>query len=77
MRWRVGIRGPEAIVRLLAIGVSDQDIRLVADRGGVILVGSTLDSLSDVSSVRREAERIVTILSGAARILLGAPSRSK
>jgi hypothetical protein len=71
MRWRVGIRGPEAIVRLLAIGVSDQDIRLVADRGGVILVGSTLDSLSDLRSVRHEAERIVTILSGAARILLG------
>jgi hypothetical protein len=71
MRWKVGIEGPPGIVHLLSIVISDHDIRLVAGRSVSVLHGSSLDSLDDVSSVRCQAERIVTILSGSARILLG------
>ena len=71
MRWKVGIEGPPRIVHLLSIVISDHDIRLVAGRSVSVLHGSRLDSLDDAGSVRCQAERIVTILSGSARILLG------
>jgi hypothetical protein len=71
MRWKVGIEGPPGILQQLAIAVSAHDIRIDAGPSEVILNGSRLDSLDDIGSVRREAERIVTILSGFARILLG------
>jgi hypothetical protein len=71
MRWKVGVEGPPRIVHLLSIVISDHDIRLVAGRSVSVLHGSRLDSLDDAGSVRCQAERIVTILSGSARILLG------
>jgi hypothetical protein len=71
MRWKVGVEGPPGIVHLLSIVISDHDIRLVAGRNVSVLHGSSLDSLDDACSVRCQAERIVTILSGSARILLG------
>ena len=71
MRWKVGIEGPPGIIHPLAIAVSDHDMRLVAGQNVVILCGSRLDLLADVCSVRRQAQRIVTILSGSARLLFG------
>ena len=71
MRWKVGIEGPPGIIHPLAIAVSDHDMRLVAGQNVVILCGSRLDLLDDVCSVRRQAQRIVTILSGSARLLFG------
>jgi hypothetical protein len=71
MRWQVGIQGPCAVLHQLALAVSAEDIRLARLDAGFILGGSRLDSLSDAGIVRREAERIVAILSGSARVSLG------
>jgi hypothetical protein len=71
MRWEVRIDGPRAILRQLALAVSDQDIQLVTREEMCMLSGSRLDSLADVRSVRHEAERIITILSSSARLSLG------
>ena len=71
MRWKVGIEGPPGIIHPVAIAVSDHDMRLVAGQNVVILCGSRLDLLDDVCSVRRQSQRIVSILSGSARLLFG------
>jgi hypothetical protein len=71
MRWTVGVDGPQNILDQLGIAVSDRDIRLNTGRGGVVLSGSQLESLDDIASVQREAARIVSILSGFARLVLG------
>jgi hypothetical protein len=70
MKWHVVVEGPGAVLHELAIVVSDSDIRLAAQRGRVILSASRLDSMDDVGNVRREAERIVAVMSGFARLLL-------
>jgi hypothetical protein len=70
MKWQVGIEGPGAVLDQLAIVVSDDDIRLDAHHGRGVLSASRLDSLDDVGSVRREAERIVAVMSACARLLL-------
>jgi hypothetical protein len=70
MKWHVGIEGPGAVLDQLAIVVSDHDIRLDAHHGRGVLSASRLDSLDDVGSVRREAERIVAVMSACARLLL-------
>jgi hypothetical protein len=71
MRWEVGIDGPDQVLSQVALAVSDRDIRLTRQQGTFFLCGSLLDSLDDVYAVRREAERIVAILSSAARLSLG------
>jgi hypothetical protein len=71
MRWTVGVDGPQYILDQLGIAVSDRDIWLNTGRGRVVLSGSQLESLDDIGSVQREAARIVSILSGFARLLLG------
>jgi hypothetical protein len=71
MRWQVGIDGPDQVLSQVALAVSDRDIQLTRQQGTFFLCGSLLDSLDDVYAVRREAERIVAILSSAARLSLG------
>jgi hypothetical protein len=71
MGWRIGIEGPEAIVQQLAIVVSDHDLRLDPRRPIARLSAAELDAIDDERGVRREAERIVAILSAFARLLLG------
>ena len=71
MGWRIGIEGPEAIVQQLAIVVSDHDLRLDPRRPIARLSAAELDAIDDERWVRREAERIVAILSAFARLLLG------
>lgn len=71
MGWRIGVEGPEAIVQQLAIVVSDHDLRLDPRRPIARLSAAELDAIDDERSVRREAERIVAILSAVARLLLG------
>jgi hypothetical protein len=71
MGWRIGIEGPEAIVRQLAIVVSDHDLRLDPRQPIARLSAAELDAIDDERLVRREAERIVAILSAFARLLLG------
>lgn len=71
MGWRIGIEGPEAIVQQLAIVVSDHDLRLDPRRPIARLSAAELDAIDDERRVRREAERIVAILSAIARLLLG------
>jgi hypothetical protein len=77
MKWHVGIEGPGAVLDQLAIVVSDHDIRLDAHHGRGVLSASRLDSLDDVGSVRREAERIVAVMSACARLLLHSPESLK
>jgi len=71
MRWKVGIAGPPAVLHQLAIVVSNDDMRLDVRDDLAFLSGARLDALSDIASVQREAERIVTIMSAFARLLLG------
>jgi hypothetical protein len=71
MGWRIGIEGPEAIVQQLAIVVSDCDLALDPRRPIARLSAVELDAIDDERWVRREAERIVAILSAFARLLLG------
>jgi hypothetical protein len=71
MRWKVGIAGQPAVLHQLAIVVSNDDMRLDAHDGLAFLSGARLDALEDAASVQREAERIVTIMSAFARLLLG------
>jgi hypothetical protein len=71
MRWNVGIAGRAAILHQLAIVVSNDDIRLDIHGDRVLLTGTRLDAFGEVANVRREAERIVTILSAFARLLFG------
>lgn len=71
MRWEVRIEGPSALLHQLALAISDRDIRLVDRNGTFILCGARLDALHNAASVLREAERIVTLLSVAARLSLG------
>lgn len=71
MRWKVGIAGPHKVLHQLAIVVSNEDMRLEVDGELAALSGARLDALDDADSVQREAERIVTIMSAFARLLLG------
>ena len=71
MRWEIQIEGPRAILRQLALVVSDNDIRLVRRDDHFFLSGSLLDSCGDIGNVRCEAGRIITLLSGSARLSLG------
>jgi hypothetical protein len=71
MRWKVGIAGQHAVLHQLAIVVSNDDMRLEVRDDVAILSGARLDALGDITSVQREAERIVTIMSAFARLLLG------
>jgi hypothetical protein len=71
MRWNVAVAGRAAILRQLAIVVSNDDIRLDIHGDRALLSGTRLDAFSDAATVRREAERIVTILSAFARLLFG------
>ena len=71
MGWRIGVEGPEAIVQQLAIVVSDHDLRLEPRRPIARLSAAELDAIDDEQCARREAERIVAILSASARLLLG------
>jgi hypothetical protein len=71
MRWKVGIAGQRTVLHQLAIVVSNDDMRLEVEDGVAILSGARLDVLDDPASVQREAERIVTIMSAFARLLLG------
>ena len=71
MRWKVGIAGQQAVLHQLAIVVSNDDMRLEVRDDLAFLSGARLDALSDIASVQREAERIVTIMSAFARLLLG------
>jgi hypothetical protein len=71
MRWKVGIAGQRAVLHQLAIVVSNDDMRLEVGDGAAFLSGARLDALGDVASVQHEAERIVTIMSAFARLLLG------
>ena len=71
MRWEIQIDGPRAILRQLALVVSDNDIRLVRRDDHFFLSGSLLDSCGDIGNVRCEAGRIITLLSGSARLSLG------
>jgi pyruvate/2-oxoglutarate dehydrogenase complex dihydrolipoamide acyltransferase (E2) component len=71
MRWKVGIAGQHAVLHQLAIVVSNDDMRLEVGDDVAVLSGARLDALDDIASVQREAERIVTIMSAFARLLLG------
>ncbi len=71
MRWEIQVEGPRAILRQLALVVSDTDIRLVRRDDYFFLSGSLLDSCGDLGNVRCEAGRIITLLSGSARLSLG------
>ena len=71
MRWKVGIAGQHAVLHQLAIVVSNDDMRLEVRDDVAVLSGARLDALDDIASVQREAERIVTIMSAFARLLLG------
>ncbi len=71
MRWKVGIAGQHTVLHQLAIVVSNDDMRLEVRDDLAFLSGARLDALSDIASVQREAERIVTIMSAFARLLLG------
>jgi hypothetical protein len=71
MRWKVGIVGQRSVLHQLAIVVSNDDMRLEVRDDVAILSGARLDALDDIASVQREAERIVTIMSAFARLLLG------
>lgn len=71
MRWKVGIAGQHTVLHQLAIVVSNDDMRLEVRDDLAVLSGARLDALDDIASVQREAERIVTIMSAFARLLLG------
>jgi hypothetical protein len=71
MRWKVEIAGQHTVLHQLAIVVSNDDMRLEVRDDVAVLSGARLDALDDIASVRREAERIVTIMSAFARLLLG------
>ena len=71
MRWKVGIAGQHAVLHQLAIVVSNDDMRLEVRDDVAVLSGARLDALDDIASVQHEAERIVTIMSAFARLLLG------
>ena len=71
MRWKVGIAGQHTVLHQLAIVVSNDDMRLEVRDDVAVLSGARLDALDDITSVQREAERIVTIMSAFARLLLG------
>jgi hypothetical protein len=71
MRWKVGIAGQHTVLHQLAIVVSNDDMRLEVRDDVAVLSGARLDALDDIASVQREAERIVTIMSAFARLLLG------
>jgi hypothetical protein len=71
MRWKVGIAGQHAVLHQLAIVVSNDDMRLEVRGDVAVLSGARLDALDDIAGVQREAERIVTIMSAFARLLLG------
>ena len=71
MRWKIGIAGQHTVLHQLAIVVSNDDMRLEVHGDVAVLSGARLDALDDVASVQREAERIVTIMSAFARLLLG------
>lgn len=71
MRWKVRIAGQHTVLHQLAIVVSNDDMRLEVRDDVAVLSGARLNALDDVASVQREAERIVTIMSAFARLLLG------
>jgi hypothetical protein len=71
MRWKVGIAGQHSVLHQLAIVVSNDDMRLDVSGDLAVLSGARLDALDDIAGVQREAERIVTIMSAFARLLLG------
>lgn len=71
MPWEVEVEGPDAILYQLALAISDRDLALVKCGNGFVLNGSRLDAFDELCSVRREAERIVSVLSSASRLSLG------
>jgi hypothetical protein len=71
MRWEVRLDGPSALLHQLALTIAEWDIRVVNREGAFLLCGARLDSQDDAGRVRREAERIVTLLSASARLSLG------
>jgi hypothetical protein len=69
--WEVEVDGPDAILYQLALAISDRDLALIKRGDAVVLAGSRLDAFDEPCSVRREAERILSLLSSAARLLFG------
>jgi hypothetical protein len=69
--WEVEVEGPDSILYQLALAISDRDLALVKRGDAFVLNGSRLDAFDEPCSVGREAERIVSLLSSAARLSLG------
>jgi hypothetical protein len=70
MRWEVRVEGPRPILIELAKTLTG-DLHLVQRDGVFVICGPVLDELDDAASVRSTAERIVTALSGIAKLAYG------
>jgi hypothetical protein len=71
MTWEARIDGPGPILQQLALAVSDDDLELVKREDAFFLRAPVLDAWDDAEIVRHEAERIIALLSGSARLCLG------
>ena len=71
MPWEVQVEGPDAILYQLALAISDRDLALFKRGDAFVLSGSRLDAFDEPCNVRCEAERIISLLSSAARLFLG------
>ena len=68
---------PGAVLAELAHVLSNDDLSLLRGNGKYMLKSRAFESLTDVDSVRTEAQRIVVALSGISRILLGSDAKLK
>ena len=70
MEWQVFLTGDEFDLNELSKSFCCPDLAIGRDEGGFVLRSSRLRDLNEVDAVRREAQSILVLLDGAARLAL-------
>src|SRR3990172_4311541 len=71
MEWEVLITGDEFDLNELAMSLTMADPAIAKEENGFVLKSSRFGALQDAEAVRQEAELILTLINGAARMALG------
>jgi hypothetical protein len=72
MHWEVQVSGDSGDLRMLSDSLRGGEVQLVESAEGCVLCASEFESLDSAGLVRDCAIEIVTVLSGSARLALGA-----
>ncbi|MFQ5839585.1 MAG: hypothetical protein ACE5HK_02575 [Candidatus Methylomirabilales bacterium] len=72
MHWQVDLVGDAADLRMLADSLNGPDVAVVPVSDGYVLRAVEFAAASNAREVRVRAEKIITALSGATRLILGA-----